>query len=97
MKLIHRMALASFFIAFFPQFGNAQQQCGPVAGMEEHFANEYGERVVFEAVAEDTSIVVFLVNDQTQTWTIVVHDGVLACMVASGSGINVLLPTGAAL
>ena len=97
MKTFYRVALAAFFAVFFPHFASAQeQQCGPVDGMAEYFLEAHGERIVFEGASE-TEIFVFLVNDEAQTWTIVIHDGIRACMVASGVGVNMLLPTGQAL
>ena len=88
------LATAAAVLLAFPAF--AQEQCGPVAGMADYFLEAFGERIVFEGASE-TEIFVFLVNDEAQTWTIVIHDGIWACMVASGVGVNMLLPTGMAL
>ena len=98
MKTTFRTALAAaFFVVFYPNFASAQDQCGPVNGMEQHFLEAFGERVVTELVNADGSILVLMVNDETQGWTLVVHDGITGCIVAAGQGINSLLPVGMAL
>ena len=98
MKALSKLALASaFFVVFFPAISKAQDQCGPVQGMEAHFLAEFGERIVTELVNADGSILTLMVNDETQRWTLVVHDGVTGCIVAAGQGVNSLLPVGMAL
>ena len=87
------LATAAILLAF-PAM--AQQNCGPVEGMAEHFEDNFGERVIYEAVDDQGTILVFLVNDQTQSWTLVIHDGVIGCIVSAGSGV-LMIPTGLAL
>lgn len=90
-----RAALTALAVLLaFPAF--AQEACGPVEGMEEHFKANFGERIVWEAVNDNGQIFVFFVNDETQSWTIVIHDGIRGCVVAMGNGVN-MVPTGMAL
>lgn len=64
--------------------------------MAQHLADAYGERPVFVGQTPDGSTVIFFVNDQTQSWTIAIVQGAVACLVAAGSAAE-MKPMGVSL
>lgn len=76
----------------------AQAQCGPLDGALAHFRDNYGERLVMRLEEEQRSLFV-LVNDQTQSWTMLAvnEEANFACYLASGNGVPVAEPIGWAL
>jgi len=90
------LAVAAFAVLFSVGAAQAQQNCGQMAAMAQHFADNYGERIIYTAIMGDGKRMIFLANDQTQSWTLVIADGPLGCVVASGNGVD-MVPTGVSL
>ena len=95
MKRILGAALAAVFVAT-AAFSQGQN-CAPLDMMLEGFAEKYGERVVMVLKARENDFFV-LVNDQSQSWTVLaVLPGGMACVVSVGEGVPTMLPIGLAL
>lgn len=90
------LAVAAFAVLFSVGAAQAQQNCGPSDTLAEHLANNYGERLIYIAAMADGQTLALFVNDQTQSWTMAIMNGPIACLVASGTGVN-MVPTGLAL
>ena len=91
-----RLFMVAAALAFSATASLAQENCGPAATMEEHFLENFGERKVYSLLTPEGAQIVLLANDQTQTWTIVVVNGPVGCIVAAGMGVQ-YLPAGMAL
>ena len=74
----------------------AQQNCGPTESLPAALANNFGERIIYIAAMDDGKVLTMFVNDQTQSWTLAISDGPMSCIVASGTGVN-MVPTGVSL
>ena len=74
------------------------QQCAPYDVIKTRLDSKYSERQVFSGTMQANRRVEIWANDQTQTWTaLVIHPNAIACLVASGKGLNTLTPIGIAL
>lgn len=73
--------------------------CDEAGIMLPWFGEKYGEEpmwigVVKEPTAEnDTVLVSVVVNEETQTWSIVLYDKTTSCILESGKGFKFRFPT----
>jgi hypothetical protein len=62
------------------------QQCAPPGDVDAELARNYGEILQAHGNADSGDVMAIYANLQTQTWTLIVISGDMACLVASGDG-----------
>jgi len=88
------IAAATFWVAFFVTPAQAQLMCFESDSLPEFMTN-YGEQLVAKGtLGQDGDRVLFLANQKTGTWTVVVDkaDKGMFCPFVSGKNFHVLQP-----
>ena len=78
---------------------NKKVTCDDSSKMLPFFGEKYGEEPMWigTAKADDGKSVVYLgvvVNSETQTWSVVMYNKEVACLIESGKGFKFTLPEG---
>jgi hypothetical protein len=70
-----------------PSRAQPAPECAPMSDMIAELASAKSEYPVMTMGAPQNALIVF-VNDETQTWTLVVWGSIQACVVSRGTGVG---------
>lgn len=85
-NMTRKLYFAAIACALFAAPVSAQQQCGGLADFYSQLAENYGESVMWIGDLDNGGTVSLWGNSNTETWTILVANGEIACTIATGTG-----------
>lgn len=84
-----KFALAA--LAAFTALPATAQQCGPYEQVRDTLSKKYGEQVTFLGEMPDSRYVMVWGNPNGESWTVIISDGDVACLVAAGAAFQVFV------
>lgn len=64
--------------------------CGEFKPAVEHLKTQYGEKAIWQGKTNIDTTVIFFLNPETNSWTLIETNGDLACSISVGESIEVL-------
>jgi hypothetical protein len=64
--------------------------CGEFKAAVEHLKTQYGEKAIWQGKTNIDTTVIFYLNPETNSWTLIETNGDLACSISVGESIEVL-------
>ena len=64
--------------------------CGEFAATIDHLKKQYGEKAFWQGKTNINTTVIFFLNPETNSWTLIETNGDLACSLSVGESIEVL-------
>ena len=64
--------------------------CGEFNAAIDHLKKQYGEKAIWQGKTNIDTTVIFFLNPETNSWTLIETNGDLACSISVGESIEVL-------
>ena len=64
--------------------------CGEFTATIDHLKKQYGEKALWQGKTISNTTVIFFLNHETNSWTLIETNGDLACSLSVGESIEVL-------
>ena len=86
---MHRLLwIVAFLLGFFSSVAYGEMFCGNRAMVFDRLASEYGEELVETKMIEDQGLLELLASPVTGTWTLLLTNDSVSCVMAVGDGLK---------